>query len=120
MDGDASFGRWLQRRRKALDLTQEALAARVGCSVATIRKLETDARRPSRQIAEILAGVLAIAPGERAAFLKAARAELAVDQLGASLPPLGPVAAHTSPPSLPTGTVTFLYTDIEGSSQLWE
>ena len=39
MDGTASFGYWLRRRRKALDLTQEALAQRVNCTVATIRKV---------------------------------------------------------------------------------
>src|SRR4051794_23273377 len=110
MEGDTSFGRWLQRRRKALDLTQDALAARVGCSVATIRKIETDARRPSRQIAAIFTEVLAIAPGERAAFLQAARAELAVDRLSPPPPPRGPAAAHASPRPLPTGTVTFLFT----------
>ena len=33
MDGTASFGQWLKQRRKALDLTQEALARRVGCAV---------------------------------------------------------------------------------------
>src|SRR5262245_15041281 len=55
MESDTSFGLWLRRRRKALDLTQDALAARVGCSVATIRKIEADERRPSHQIAEILA-----------------------------------------------------------------
>ena len=47
-----SFGHWLQRRRKALDLTQEELARRVGCAAETLRKIEADARRPSRQIAE--------------------------------------------------------------------
>src|SRR5436190_6699713 len=110
MEGDASFGRWLQRRRKALDLTQDALAARVGCAVTTIRKIEADTRRPSRQIAEILAEVLSIAPGERAAFLKTARADLAVDRLSEPTSALGPTAEHTMVRPLPTGTVTFLFT----------
>jgi transcriptional regulator with XRE-family HTH domain len=120
MEGDASFGLWLRRRRKALDLTQEALAERVGCSVATIRKIETDARRPSRQIAEILAEALTIASGERPAFLKAARGEPAVDRLSAPPAPIGSVAEHLGQRPLPTGTVTFLFTGIEGSSRLWE
>ena len=55
-----SFGYWLRRRRKALDLTQEALAQRVSCSGFTIRKIEADERRPSRQLADRLAAVLAI------------------------------------------------------------
>ena len=55
MDGDLSFGPWLKQRRKALDLTQHDLAQRVGCSAETIRKIEADRLRPSRQIAELLA-----------------------------------------------------------------
>ena len=82
---DASFGRWLRRRRKALDLTQDALAEQVGCSVATIRKIETDERRPSRQIAELLADVLAIALDERPLFLQVARGERRTERL-ASVP----------------------------------
>jgi len=31
MDQLVSFGHWVKRRRKALDLTQDALAQRVGC-----------------------------------------------------------------------------------------
>ena len=81
MDGHPSFGYWLRRRRKALDLTQEALAKQVGCSEVTIRKIEADERRPSRQIAERLAVVLAIETAERAAFLKAARAEVGANRL---------------------------------------
>ncbi|MGE0337358.1 MAG: AAA family ATPase [Gammaproteobacteria bacterium] len=69
-----SFGYWLRRRRKALDLTQEALAARVACSRFTIRKIEADERRPSRMLALRLAERLAVPPEERAAFLAAARA----------------------------------------------
>jgi DNA-binding XRE family transcriptional regulator len=42
MDDHASFGYWVRRRRKALDLTQDALAQQVGCSVMTIRKIEGD------------------------------------------------------------------------------
>ena len=44
-----------ERRRKALDLTQEDLAERLGCSVWSIQKIEVGTRRPSRQIAELLA-----------------------------------------------------------------
>jgi transcriptional regulator with XRE-family HTH domain len=32
MDANASFGVWIQQRRKVLDLTQDELARRVGCS----------------------------------------------------------------------------------------
>jgi predicted ATPase/DNA-binding XRE family transcriptional regulator len=83
---DASFGRWLRRRRKALDLTQDALAEQVGCSVATIRKIEADARRPSRQIAELLADVLAIALDERPLFLQVARGERVTERLASAHP----------------------------------
>jgi len=81
MEGNASFGYWLRRRRKALDLTQDQLAHYVGCALSTIRKIEADERRPSREFAERLAAILKIDPHERDAFLKAARAELAVDRL---------------------------------------
>src|SRR5262245_15524043 len=81
MDGNASFGYWIRRRRKALDLTQDELAHRIGCALSTIRKIEADERRPSREFAERLAAVLRIQPHDRDAFLKAARAELAVDRL---------------------------------------
>ena len=55
-----SFGSWVKRRRKALDLTQDELARRVGCSLSLIFKIESDERRPSRQIAKLLAEQLEI------------------------------------------------------------
>ncbi|HSL44522.1 MAG TPA: tetratricopeptide repeat protein [Anaerolineales bacterium] len=70
-----SFGYWLRLKRKALDLTREALADRVGCSVSTIRKLEDEERRPSAQIAELLADIFNIPAQERAAFLRFARGD---------------------------------------------
>ena len=76
-----SLGVWIKRRRKALDLTQTALAQRVGCSLILIQKIEADARRPSREIAARLADVLELADDERAPFIQAARMELSVARL---------------------------------------
>jgi transcriptional regulator with XRE-family HTH domain len=62
IDSDLTFGDWLRRQRRALDLTRAELAARVGCSVSALRTFEADELRPSRPLAEALAGALAIAP----------------------------------------------------------
>jgi predicted ATPase/transcriptional regulator with XRE-family HTH domain len=83
MDEIVSFGQWLKRRRKACDLTQQELAQRVACSKELIAKIEADARRPSKQIAERLADQLGLASGERVSFLQAARAQRGVDRLAA-------------------------------------
>ncbi|RPJ24915.1 MAG: helix-turn-helix domain-containing protein [Chloroflexi bacterium] len=79
---DYSFGNWVKRRRKAIDLTQQELAQRVGCSPATIVKIESDERRPSRQMAELLAQFLEIPPEQREQFLKVARKEKSPEALG--------------------------------------
>ena len=81
MDTASSFGYWIRRQRKSLDLTQQMLADRVGCSLAAIKKIEGDERRPSRQIAERLADVLGVAQGQREIFQDVARGVRAVDQL---------------------------------------
>jgi predicted ATPase/class 3 adenylate cyclase len=111
METTISFGYWIRRQRKALDLTQQGLAERVGCSLAAIKKIERVERRPSRQIAERLADVLDVPVGQREIFLEIARGMGPVDQL---------LLAHepTARPSLPSGTVTFLFTDIKGSTLL--
>src|SRR5580765_831416 len=83
------FGYWLRRRRKALDLTQEALAQAVSCSRFAIRKIEADERRPSRRLAERLAEKLGIPEAEREAFLDAARSVRAAEQLQVDEVPLG-------------------------------
>ncbi len=70
-----SFGQWLKQRRKVLDLTREDLAGRIGCAAVTLRKIEADERRPSKQIAELLAEFLNIPSHEHAAFVRFARAE---------------------------------------------
>ncbi len=100
-DDNPSFGYWLRRRRKALDLTQARLAQLVGCAVATIKKLEADERRPSLPMAERLADCLAVPAAERAAFLRTARAEVSLHRQGLTPPGSVPVdvarAADISP-----------------------
>jgi predicted ATPase/DNA-binding NarL/FixJ family response regulator/DNA-binding XRE family transcriptional regulator len=68
-----SFGRQLKRLRADFDLTQERLAEQVSCSVEMIQALESGRRRPSRQLAERLAGSLGIDQEQRPAFLRLAR-----------------------------------------------
>ncbi|HKP51872.1 MAG TPA: tetratricopeptide repeat protein [Chloroflexia bacterium] len=70
---ERSFSSWLKERRKALGLSRKELAERVGCSEVTIVKLEMEERRPSRQIAELLAQCLELEEAERAAFVELAR-----------------------------------------------
>src|SRR6266511_433850 len=112
METTSSFGYWIRRQRKALDLTQQTLAERVGCSVAAIKKIEGDERRPSRQIAERLADVLGVRRSLREIFLEVARGLRSVDQLMSARESAMPVSA------LPTGIVTLLFTDMEGSTTL--
>lgn len=82
-----SFGLWIRQRRRALDMTQDDLAERVGCSSSAIRKIEADERRPSRQVAELLADTLQIEAADRPTFLKVARLELGFDRLETLRPP---------------------------------
>src|SRR5438874_6100566 len=70
-----TFGNLLRLQRKTLDLTREAFADRVGCSAATIRKIEAEERRPSAQIVERMADIFNIPPDERTAFLRFARGD---------------------------------------------
>ncbi len=80
------FGDWLKRRRQSLDLTQAELAERAGCSVFALRKIESGERRPSKQLAALVAGVLEIDGSELDAFVRAARGDIGSDRL----PPLAP------------------------------
>lgn len=75
MTTDLTFGQWLKRRRSGLGFTQAELGRRVGYAAVTIRKIEADEMRPSRQAAEKLAEELNIPPEDRAAFIRFARDE---------------------------------------------
>jgi len=115
MNGEQTFGDWLRKRRRVLDLTQEELAGQVGCSAITLRKLEAESRRPSKQIAERLADVLKVPAHERAAFLRFARGDpfaggssTAVDEssaLGHPIIPGGPTVLAPDSPVLATESI---------------
>ena len=93
-----SFGHWVRRRRKALDLTQAALAQAVGCAVVTVKKIEWDERRPSLQMAERLADSLAIPTTEREQFLRLARGEFVTATLSSSVDIETRLFKHNLPP----------------------
>src|SRR5438093_26037 len=112
MDGNASFGEWLQRWRRALGLTREELAGRVACAVVTLRKIETDERRPSEQMAARLADELGIEPDLRTLFVECARGRRSTARLppppirvGADAPPGG---ASRGPIQLPVPTTSLV------------
>lgn len=69
----STFGQWLRARRGALDLTQSELAERVGCAEDTIGRIESGSRRPSKQVASLLAEALSVPPASRPDFVRFAR-----------------------------------------------
>lgn len=77
---EITFGQWLRWRRRALDLTQAELAARVPCAKGTIRRLEADDLRPSKPLAERLAEVLGVSTALRAEFIHFARSGFQSDR----------------------------------------
>ncbi len=111
-----TFGDWLRQRRRELDLTQEALAERAGCSSQMIRKIESGTARPSRQLAELLVARLDVSTADQPAFVQWARGGTA------PAPPVPTPAnglANGATDGPPTGTVTFLFTDGDGSMAAW-
>ena len=116
-----TFGTLLRRLRKAANLTQEELAERAGLSRRGINDLERGARlTPRRDTAELLADALALVGENRAVFLATARNGLFAPSPSATPSESVPAATlnRTASSPLPTGTVTLLFTDIEGSTKL--
>ena len=109
MNSPLVFGEWLRQRRDGLGLTRKEFAKRVGCSVSTLRKIENDERRPSGQIAELMANCLDIPAAEYSTFARVARGELSVERLPPvsnliARPNISPAStsSKTSLPILPT------------------
>jgi predicted ATPase/DNA-binding XRE family transcriptional regulator len=79
--GVDTFGEWLHEQRSQRRLTRDEFARRIGCSVSALRKIEYGERRPSAQIAGLIANSLNIPPQERSTFVRVARGELSVERL---------------------------------------
>jgi len=86
LENPGSFGEWLKQRRKALDLTQEELAESAGCSIFALRKIESGERRPSKQLAGLLANALEISEEEKTTFVRVARGDINLERLRVSKP----------------------------------
>jgi predicted ATPase/transcriptional regulator with XRE-family HTH domain len=85
IENDLTFGQWLRRQRRALDLTQFDLAVRVPCAKGTIRRLEGDDLRPSKQLAERLAEILGVPVHMRESFVLFARNGIQTASFGLSV-----------------------------------
>ena len=73
---EVSFGEWLKRRRNGRGITQEQLAQQIGCAAITLRKIESEERRPSEQIVKRLSVIFDLPQKEQTAFLRFARGDL--------------------------------------------
>jgi transcriptional regulator with XRE-family HTH domain len=140
----AGFGAQLRGHRLAAGLSQEELAAQAGLSPNAVSALERGARRtPRRETVRRVARALGL-PTEDAEALEAAvvrrrgashrasptrprstatppyGAEAGWGDADRAEPPSGAPAAPEPLPELPAGTVSFLLTDLEGSTRLLE
>jgi class 3 adenylate cyclase/tetratricopeptide (TPR) repeat protein len=120
------FGDLLRQLRRAAGWTQAELAERANLSLRGIADLERGINRhPRRETVLALAEALELPEETRRRFSAAARGRPPDPSVSDLLLPPTSTAEHSGlkgdllpPPTFPTGTVTFLFTDIEGSTQL--
>jgi class 3 adenylate cyclase/DNA-binding XRE family transcriptional regulator len=123
MTEDITFGTWLRQRRRSLDLTQQALAEQAGCARITLRRIEADELRPSKELALILLEKLGVPKAEHEPWVRFARGLAGLPNPSLHSQPPGGETLYSHPAevsSLPTGTVVFLYSDLVGFTPRWE
>jgi predicted ATPase/transcriptional regulator with XRE-family HTH domain len=126
MSGKVSFGRWLTARRKALGLSCAELARRTPCATITLRKIENDTRRPSNELAALLADRLELPKHLHTLFIRVARGEAPVEHIATMLasdsqPSTRAVVAHqrrSIPTNLPAPLTSFVGRETEIESLL--
>ena len=116
------FGELLRQLRDDAGLTQEELAEASGLSPRSVSDLERGINRTARkETARLLADALGLSGPQRALFEAAARGRMPAAGTGGTaatwtLP--RDIASFTGVRELPVGTVTMLFSDIEGSTVL--
>ena len=73
MQEEISFGTWLRKQRRALDLTRQAFANQVGCAEVTLRRIEMGTLKPSKELAQMLLEKLGIPDAERLQWISFSR-----------------------------------------------
>ena len=84
MQEETSFGTWLRKQRRALDLSRQEFAGQVGCAEVTLRRIEAGMLKPSKELANILLEKLGISESERPQWISFARGITSIP------PPLSP------------------------------
>jgi predicted ATPase/DNA-binding XRE family transcriptional regulator len=93
---EVSFGEWLKRRRLAAGMTQAQLADKAGYAAITLRKIESEQRRPSAQMVARLAEIFEVSAEQRSDFLRFARGDWTAAPEAGETPPW-----HRTAPDLP-------------------
>jgi predicted ATPase/DNA-binding XRE family transcriptional regulator len=108
MQEELSFGIWLRKQRRSLDLTRRAFAKQVGCAEVTLRHIEAGILKPSTELAGILLEKLGVPETERPRWVSFAR--------GLSGFPLSSIPTSNTPRSnLPALLTTFIGREKEQS-----
>ena len=69
MNGEIAFGTWLKQWRKEKGIGSDLLAERMGFSTVALYKIESGERRPSRQVALLLAQYLGLPDDQHELFV---------------------------------------------------
>src|SRR5688500_18038594 len=101
MQEEISFGVWLRKQRRTLDLSRQAFADQIGCAEVTLRRIEGGTLKPSKELASILIEKLGIPESERSQWISFAR--------GASgFPVQFPPPSYKQITNLPAPLTTFI------------
>lgn len=64
MQEEISFGTWLRKQRRTLDLSQKTFASQIGCAEVTLRRIEGGTLKPSKELVSVLLQRLGIPEAE--------------------------------------------------------
>jgi transcriptional regulator with XRE-family HTH domain len=107
MQEEISFGVWLRKQRRTLDLTRQGFADRVGCAEVTLRRIEAGTLKPSKELANILLEKLGIPEAERSQWISFARGV-------SGLPGQNSAAPNKPIANLPAPLTTFIGLAFDG------